>query len=255
MKFSATHVLETILRYPKILEYKLKFLMTKKSHYITGILIVALCVIGFTALLLYQPYTSQNPSETVVAGVVAGDVFTYNIRAYATLIDANATVPEDFYELNMTEWYRVTITQVNDTEVSFSSKWRFSNGTEIDAIGKVNIKTGVGNSQDFWAIYASGLEVGDAARPFGFNRQVINATETRTYKSDERETNVIREENTFYETNDPTGNSTCESYRSIYFDKQTGMLVEFVNSDFYSSPQLLLVLKWEIADTNVWAVA
>jgi hypothetical protein len=253
VKFSVACVLEKILRYPKILDNELKFLMTKKSHIIV-ILIVALCVIGFAALLLYQPQVSQPPGETVVAGVVAGDVFTYDIRAYATIIDENATVPENFYELNMTEWYRVTITQVNDSEVSFSSTWRFSNGTEIDATGKVNIETGIGNSQDFWAIYASGLEAGDWSRPFGFNRQVINATEKRTYESGERETNSIRLENTFYETDDPTGNSTCESFRSIYFDKQTGMLVEFVNSDFYSNPQLLLMLKWKIVDTNVWNI-
>jgi hypothetical protein len=244
-----------MLRYPKIVDNEIKFLMTKKLHKIVILVIVAVCVIGFAALLLYAPQLTQNPDETVVAGVVAGDVFTYNIKAYATAMDANATVPESFSELNMTEWYQVTITQVNDSEISFSSIWRFTNGTEIDATGKVNIKTGMGNSQEFWAIYASGLEAGDFARPFGLNRQVINATEKRSYKSGERETNSILAESMFYETDDPTGNSTCESYRSIYFDKQTGMLVEFVNSDFYSSPQLLLVLRWEIADTNVWTVA
>ena len=242
-----------MLRYPKILEDKLKFQMTKKSHK-TLILIVTLCVIGFAAILLfYQPPVNQNPSATV-AGVVVGDVFTYDIKAYATTIDANATVPESFSDLNMTEWYRVTITQVNDTEVSFSSIWRFSNGSEIDAPGKVNIETGVGNSQDFWAIYASGLEAGDWSRPLGLNRQIINATEKRTYESGDRETNSILSESMFIETTDPTGNSTCESFRSIYFDKQTGMLVEFINSDVYSSPQLLLRLNWKIVYTNVWDV-
>jgi hypothetical protein len=244
-----------MLRYAKILENECKFQMFKKLHLpIILILIVFLCVVAVVAVLLYQPLRDQTPNETVVAGVVAGDVFTYNIRTYATIIDANATVPESFCQLNMTEWYRVTITQVNDTEVSFSSTWRFSNGTEINTTGKVNIKTGTGSSQDFWAIYASGLEAGDFARPFGANRQVINETESRTYKSGERETNSILLENMFYDADDPTGNSTCESYRSIYFDKQTGMLVEFVNSDFYSNPQLLLRLQWKIVDTNVWNI-
>lgn len=243
-----------MLRYAKILGNECKLQMFKKLHKtILLILIVFLCVVAVVAVLLYQPLINQTPNETVVAGVVVGDVFTYSIRTYATIIDANATVPESFYQLNMTEWYRVTITQVNDTEVSFSSAWRFSNGTEIDETGKVNVKTGVVNSQ-FWAIYASDLEAGDFARPFGVNRQVINETESRTYKSGGRETNSILLENMFYETDDPTGSSTCESYRSIHFDKQTGMLVEFVNSDFYSNPQLLLVLQWKIVDTNVWNI-
>ena len=97
----------------------------------------------YVALLSYQPPVDQTPNETVVAGVAAGDVFTYSIRGYATIIDANATVPEWVFQVNMTEWYKVTITQVNDSEVSFSATWRFSNRTEIDKTGKVNIKTGI----------------------------------------------------------------------------------------------------------------
>jgi hypothetical protein len=228
-----------------------------KKLYITIILIliVFLCVVAVVALLLYQPLADQTPSETVVAGVAAGDVFTYSIRGYATVIDSNATIPEWVFQLNMTEWYKVTITQVNDSEVSFYSTWRFSNGTESDKTGKVNIKTGIGNSQDFWAIYASGLEAGDYTRPFGATGQVINATETRTYKSGERETNSILTENRFYDYDDPTLNSTCDSYRSIYFDKQTGMLIEFVNTEFYSSPQLFLKLEWKLVDSTVWDVS
>jgi len=215
------------------------------------ILIVFLCVIAIVALLLYQPLVDQTPNETVVAGVAAGDVFTYSIRGYATIIDANATVPEWVFQVNMTEWYKVTITQVNDSEVSFSATWRFSNRTEIDKTGKVNIKTGIGNSQDFWAIYASGLEAGDYARPFGATGQVINATEKRTYKSGERETNSILAETTFYADD----GGTCDSFRSIYFDKQTGMLVEFVNTELYSNPQLFLKLEWKLVDSTVWDVS
>lgn len=224
-----------------------------KKLYITILLIVFLCVIAVVALLLYQPPVDQTPSETVVAGVAAGDVFTYSIRGYATIIDSNATIPENFFQLNMTEWYKVTITQVNDSEVSFSATWRFSNRTEIDKTGKVNIKTGIGNSQDFWAIYASGLEVGDYARPFGATGQVINATEKRTYKSGERETNSILAETMFTTTDDSP--ISCNSYRSIYFDKQTGMLVEFVNTELYSSPQLFLNLEWKLVDSTVWDVS
>jgi hypothetical protein len=226
--------------------------MTRKLNR-TIIFIIVLCVAAFAALVLTRPSPEQSPNETVVAGVAAGDAFTYSIRGYANIIDANATVPEWVFQVNMTEWYKVTITQVNDSEVSFSATWRFLNGTEIDRTGKVNIKTGIGNSQDFWAIYASGLEAGDHARPFGPAEQVINATEKRTYKSGERETNSILAETTFYTTDDPS--ITCNNYRSIYFDKQTGMLVELVNTELYSSPQLFLKLEWKLVDSTVWDVS
>ena len=223
-----------------------------KNRYVTIllILVVFLCVIAAAALWSYQPPADQTPGEAV-AGVAAGDVFTYSIRGYATKIDSNATIPEWVFQVNMTEWYKVTITQVNDSEVSFSATWRFSNGTERDTTGKVNIKTGLGNSQDFWAVYASGLEAGDYTRPYGATGQVINATEMRTYKSGERETNSILAETTFYATDD----STCDSFRSIYFDKQTGMLVEFVNTEVYSNPQLFLKLEWKLVDSTVWDVS
>ena len=190
----------------------------------------------------------------MVAGVAAGDIFTYSIKGYATLIDANATVPENFQELNMTEWYRVTITQVNDTEISFSSTWRFSNGTEIDSTGKVNIKTGIGNSPDFWAIYASGLGANDFARPLREGGHVINATEMRTYKDGERETNYVSlPERLRYDADDPS--RTITEYLSIYFDKQTGMLVELRNSQVYSYPEVLIVLEWKITDSTVWDIS
>jgi hypothetical protein len=226
-----------------------------KKLYITIILIVFLCVIAVVALLLYQPPADQTPSETVVAGVAAGDVFTYSIRGYATIIDSNATIPENFFQLNMTEWYRVTITSVNDSEVSFYSTWRFSNGTEIDETGKVNIKTGKDNSLYFWAIYASGLKAGDFARPFGTDRLTINSTEMRTYKGGERETNLASLETTFYDTDDPTLSRSYDDYLSIYFDKQTGMLVELTDVKLYSSPQFLLKLEWKILDSTVWDVS
>jgi hypothetical protein len=96
------------------------------------------------------------------------------------------------------------------------------NGTEIDKTGKVNIKTGIDNSPDFWAIYASGLKAGDYARPFGTDRLTINSTEMRTYKDGERETDLASLETTFYDTDDPTLSRSYDDYLSIYFYKQNG---------------------------------
>ncbi len=219
----------------------------------TIIFIVVLCVAAFAALLLTRPLPEQPPSVTVVAGVAAGDVFTYSIKGIATIIDANATIPENFFQLNMTEWYRVTITQINDSEVFFNATWRFSNGTESGTTGKVNIKTGTGNNPDFGAIYASGLKAGDFFRPFGTDRLAINATEKRTYKDGERETNRIYIETQSYDPDDPT--LTCNRYFSIFFDKQTGMLVELIDVYFYSSPQKILVREWKILDSTAWDVS
>jgi hypothetical protein len=221
----------------------------------TVILIIVLCIVAVAALVLTRPAPEQPPSETVVAGVAPGDIFTYIIKGMATIIDSNATIPENFFQLNMTEWYRVTITNVTDEIVSFNSTWRFSNGTGIDKPGKVNIKTGIGNSQDFWAIYASGLKAGDYARPLGTDKLAINATENRIYKSGGRETNKASLETQFYDMDDPTLSRTYNDYLSIYFDKQTGMLVELTDVKYYSSPELILTLEWKILDSTAWDVS
>ncbi len=221
-----------------------------KKTYIAIIAAVIICIVVPAAI-----FSNQPPAKTVAAGVAAGDTFTYSIRGYANIIDPNATVPESCTQLNMTDWYRVTITNVTDAEVSFSATWRFINGTEIAKTGKVNIKTGLDNSPDFWAIYASGLNASDYARPFGADGLTINATEKRAYKDGERETNSISLERLLYDFEDPTLTRTLSDYLSIYFDKQTGMLVELRDAQLYNDPEILVVLEWRIIDSSVWEVS
>ena len=164
------------------------------------------------------------------------------------------TIPDSCSELNTTDWYKVTITDVTDEEVSFNAVWRFINGTEKVITGKVNIKTGQGNSVDFWAIYASGLGANDYARPLITDGLTINATETRTYKSGERETNRIFLERVLYDYEDPTFARTLNDYLSIYFDKQTGMLVELINTQLYSEPALRITFIWKLVESTAWEI-
>ena len=223
--------------------------MTSKLHVAIAIAAVV-CIIAFAATFLVNP----PPVSTVAAAVAAGDTFTYNIRGFATKIDPNVTIPESTSQLNNTDWYKVTITDVNDSKVYFSSTWRFLNGTEIQVTGKVDIETGIGNSPDFWAIYASGLSANDLTRPLREGGHTINATETRSYKNGKRETNYVSlPERLRYDTEDPS--RTITEYISVFFDKQTGILVELRNSQLYSYPQVLLVLEWKIVDSTVWDIS
>ena len=225
--------------------------MTNRLHVAIAIAAIV-CIIAFAASF----FVDHPPATTVVAGVTAGDTFTYRIRSFATKIDPNATIPEGTSHLNNTEWYKVTITDVNDSKVYFSSTWRFLNGTEIQVTGEVDLETGIGNSLDFWAIYASGLGANDLTRPLRPSGHTVNATETRTYEDGERETNYVPfPERLRYDSEDPS--RTITEYISVYFDKQTGMLVELKNSQVYSYsdyPEVLLVLEWQIIDSTVWNI-
>lgn len=209
---------------------------------------ITICIIAAVAV-----YPKQPPANTVAAGVAVGDTFTYIIHGFANKIDENATIPDSCKELNMTDWYKVTITNVTNNEVYFSATWRFINGTENVKTGKVNIETGINNSVDFWAIYASGLKAPDRARPLVAGA-TINETTTRVYKGVERETNTLTFERVLYDYDDPTFTRTLNDYISIHFDQQTGMLVELTNTQLYSDPAILVMIQWRIIDSSVWDV-
>ena len=211
---------------------------------------ITICLIAAVAF-----YPKQPPASTITAGVAVGDTFTYSIRGFANKIDANATIPDSCTELNMTDWYKVTITNVTDGDVYFSSTWRFTNGTEIAQTGKVDIESGLNNIGDFWAIYASDLKAPDRARPLGPEGVNINETKTRLYNGVERETNTISFERILYDYDDPTFARTLNDYISVYFDQQTGMLVELTNTQLYSDPAIFLMIEWRITDSSVWDVS
>ena len=108
-------------------------------------------------------------------------------------------------------------------------------------------------SNGFYPIYAANLKANDYLRPHGPDRSTINETSNRQYASGARETNrrTITIEN--YDENDPS--RTWIETPTIYFDKQTGMLVELRDINVYNSPQMTLTVLWQLTDTNVWQVS
>lgn len=211
-------------------------------------------VIGLVALSLglWAIVAFQTPaSSSALPGVAMGNVFTYSIKGYAVLTSENASIPERFYELNMTDYYRVTITNVTGPEVHFNTTWHLVNGTEIENIGYVNVFTGADN-QIFWAIYPANLTVNHYVSPGGSDEAIVNETETRTYASGMRETNIMTLQNQFLDTTNP--NRTVNDYLYVHFDKATGMLVELRDMRLYSDPEVILTTEQVLVSTNVWAV-
>ena len=222
--------------------------MVRKLYVTITILFISL------ALALAAVLSTQTPTQADVSGLKAGNVFTYSIKGFSEVSDENASasIPAGYSDLNMTEWYRIVITSVSGPEVSFNTTWRFINGTEIENIGNVNILTGEDN-QIFWAIYPKNLKLNDLVSPEGSDGAIVNQTETRNYKSGERETNIMTLQTQFAGTSDPT--RIYDDYLYVHFDKATGMLVELRNIQLYNDPQVILTIDWELRDSNVWAIS
>lgn len=214
--------------------------------------IVAVLVL-ITAALWAVLATQTPPTDTAVPGVVTGNMFTYSIKGYTELIGENASAPESYSEINMTDWYRVTITSVSGPMVNFNTSWHFTNGTEIENTGYVNVSSGDDNKV-FWAIYPTNLTLNYYVSPAGTDGAIVNETEIRTYASGPRDTNIMTLQRSFVDTTDPNGR-TVDDYLYVHFDKATGMLVELKDMRLYSDPEMILTTQWELIDSNVWAVA
>jgi hypothetical protein len=204
--------------------------------------------LGLWAIVVTQP----PPGSNVVPGVAAGNVFTYSIKGYASITGENASIPENFLEINKTDWYRVTITSVAGHEVNFTTTWHFINGTEIENMGNVDVYTGADN-EVFWAIYPANLTLNSLISPGGSDGTIVNETETRTYKSGDRETNILTMEKQFYDVSDPE--RIVNDYIYVHFDKATGMVVELKDIRLYSVPEVVLTTEQVLISSNVWAVS
>jgi hypothetical protein len=163
--------------------------------------------------------------------------------------------PPSFSIYNDTDYYTVTITAVNGTQVSLNTLWRLNNGTEVTSPQTIDVSNGKkSDDKGFWAIYPSNLNVNDLLSPKGFDGLTVNATDTKTYADSTRTRNFWQIENQFTDITDPTGNTMRDDYIGIYFDKQTGMLETLTNIQYYNNPQYNLIITWKIISSNVWAV-
>jgi hypothetical protein len=84
----------------------------RKKLYISIFILIVLVVAIVAAVFAFQP----APAETIQAksGLKVGDTFTYSMTGISELGDPNATTPPNFYDVNMTDYYKVTITAVED---------------------------------------------------------------------------------------------------------------------------------------------
>jgi hypothetical protein len=226
--------------------------MSKKRSRV--ILLAILSVIIIIVAFIIFTYLGSQSDLVAAPGVKAGDEFTYDIEGFWSSQDPDAAPPESFFELNMTEWFKVTVTAVSGAEVSFNTTWRFNNGTEFERADSVNVETGIKYPSDaFYLIYAANLKANDFVRPLGLDRSTVNETATKQYASGTRETNRLSLVQEFYDENDPA--RTWTKHTNIRFDRQTGVLVELRYINVYTNPDMTLTILWTIRDTNVWTIS
>jgi hypothetical protein len=227
-----------------------------KKGYIAIIVIVILAVASVGAYYALTQQAQTTPNAEVKAGVKTGDTFTYSIKGLAEVINENVSIPSSFYDLNKTDYYKVTITNVEGPNVTLSTTWLFINGTHYDRTETMNIATGTQNI-DFWGIYAADLVNGSLLRPTGVinDGAKFNSTTTITYANGNRSTNLLTLTGVFYDTTDSTFTKGYYAYRDLYVDKSTGMMVELQDKKIYTDPEIIETVQWKLIDSNVIQVS
>ncbi len=221
-----------------------------KKVYLAIILLVVLVAASAAVILATQP----APVKAAVVGVQVGDTFTYSLKS-ASSLGIGAVDTPGFSQYNDTDYFKVTITDVNGTSVSMDTAWRLLNGTESDAHQTIDISTGAKTDPNgFWAIYPSNLNVNDLLRPTGFDGVTVNKTDTQTYADSTRPRNYFPMDGEFFDVRDPTHNTLMYDSRDINFDKQTGMLTYFIDYAQYNNPQMTEVITWTLVNSSVWVV-
>jgi hypothetical protein len=222
--------------------------MGKKRSRVVYLLIILVVTILILAVIIFTyPGTS---TQDRVPGVSLGDTFTFDVSSFWNSSDPNAVVPQEFLEINQTESFRVTITDISGSMVTTLDTWVFKNGTEHNSTGLVNVETGF-NSGGFWPVVAANLRKNDLLHPAGQNGITVNETIMREYPSGARETNHFT---VSYQGNDETyGYYTAEG--DYYFDRATGMLVELYDKSTFLSTNMQCAVLWKIKESNVWVVS
>jgi hypothetical protein len=216
-------------------------------------IILLAVLIGATAAIVY--YTSATGARPVNVGVHVGDTFTYAMKGTASLQGLDAVVPDDLYRFNETDYYKLTITDINGSKVTTNTQWRFLNGTEVNDSGWIDLSDGAkSNDGTFWTLYASNLNVGEYLRPNGMDYVTVNDTDTFTYADSVRQRNLFKMENEFRDIRDPTGSTLRYDYLTVHFDKETGMFQNMVNYESYNNPQMTIVKTWTLVNSTVWRV-
>ncbi|HMK94161.1 MAG TPA: hypothetical protein VK536_02050 [Candidatus Limnocylindrales bacterium] len=223
----------------------------KSKKLIVAIILVILIAVAAAAIA----YTYKKPSSSSqsLAGVQVGNTFTYSITGSCSNPVPSIDYP-GFYQLNQTQYYKVTITGVQGNTVTLKTDWVFNNETDVQQQQTIDLSNGMMTTQEgFWGLYPADLKVSNLIYPYN-STVAVNATITKSYTSGNRALDYYGISTTQAYALDPTQSTQRTLYDEVYFDKQTGMLTNFNEIQEYNNPQLEVEVIYALTNTNVWNV-
>jgi len=220
---------------------------------ITVAVIIVIAVASAAAICLDKP--SQTPQIAPSTPLAVGDTFTYKLAGSTVLGNSSVVTPQEFLEYNDTDYYQVTVTAVEGTQVTLETTWQFKNGTQVSEPQAIDLSTGLtGDVMGFVYLYPSNLSVTDKLYPQDSNQLMVNSTSTQRFGDSSRVINYWSTEDQYMNTGDQSGNTMRYDFIGVNFDRDTGMLVSLTRIEFLTNPEIQLTITWQLTSTNVWNV-
>jgi hypothetical protein len=200
---------------------------------------VALVAI-FTILL-----TSVIPILAVdyTVGVKVGDWVKYG--EISVTWTGTGTEPSEITEAKKIDWMKGEVKTVSGTQVTSETTGQYENGTTYPSSSStIDVATGQGGGGYMTSLIAANLNEGDSITQQA-GAITINGTVTSTYCKASRSVNYV--------DISVSQSGTTYTYK-MYWDKATGVLVEFYVSQSTTTPTTeTITMSYKATETNMWS--
>jgi hypothetical protein len=201
---------------------------------------------AFILMLLGFPIVGSVFAQTqALPGVSVGDKFIYDSTCSWNSTNPADVVPAYLIAQNQSV-LQITVQQVTGSTAMLELFLTYKNGTQQNSTETDEVSSGITGTV---LLYAANLSAGSLLFPGATDLPyIINGTSFREYSGSFRETNHIEVNNTGIE-------GQVYSYMNLYFDKQTGVLVEYYLTSVYTAaPNQTITQHLVIKDNSVWAI-
>jgi hypothetical protein len=220
-----------------------------KRRMVSAVSFICFFFILFSSMIWIS--SAQTDASQTPIGVKVGDEFTYSSKLTPVSGVSLSERATDFYsQFSSLEWFKVTITNIDEaSHVDYSILYHFSDGTE-STVGTFNGTTYLDGRGGDFLVFPSTLTSGDRLYPYPADEDAssysISETVPVIYASGDRMTNHVQIAD--------FGHHLQKG--DLYFDQDTGMLVQYNLFITQSIDSTVAALSWNIKLTgsNVWTV-
>lgn len=216
----------------------------------------------FSASLSYIAAMAPVVAQDRFVGVSQGDWFRYgHFVAYYSSNDPNATFSPPglagLRQTNETDWMLMSVQNISSTAVFLKIITHYRNGTENTDSGYIDVNLGSGKM--VFNVISANLNAGDSVYSgIQYSDSKISQTINRTYPGGARETNYMNRTRRMNVTriNSETMNGTWDETVHWYWDRATGVLVEYSSETVerignYTS---IWSTSYRLIESNLWTV-